>query len=110
MNATPRLRKVISFPDPVIAFSNDGVTVVTARQNTNTTPLSAFAGNEQPVVRLWDAATGRPRGEPLPDLTLTPRITFSLDGSSSYWNPISWFTALRGGRAGTSLYPEQAGQ
>ncbi len=27
-------------------------------------------------------------------------ITFSLDGSSSYWNPISWFTALRGGRAG----------
>jgi len=37
-------------------------------------------------------------------------ITFSLDGSSSYFNPISWFTALRGGRAGTSLHPEQAGQ
>jgi signal peptidase I len=33
-------------------------------------------------------------------------ITFSLDGSSSYWNPVSWFTALRGGRAGTSLHPE----
>ena len=33
-------------------------------------------------------------------------ITFSLDGSSSYWNPISWFTALRGGRAGTSLHAE----
>ena len=33
-------------------------------------------------------------------------ITFSLDGSSSYWNPISWFTALRGGRAGTSLHPD----
>ena len=33
-------------------------------------------------------------------------ITFSLDGSSSYWNPISWFTALRGGRAGSSLHPE----
>jgi signal peptidase I len=32
-------------------------------------------------------------------------ITFSLDGSSSYWNPISWFTALRGNRAGTSLHP-----
>jgi signal peptidase I len=32
-------------------------------------------------------------------------ITFSLDGSSSYWNPISWFTALRGGRAGSSLHP-----
>jgi len=32
-------------------------------------------------------------------------ITFSLDGSSSYWNPVSWFTALRGGRAGSSLHP-----
>ena len=37
-------------------------------------------------------------------------ITFSLDGSSSYWNPISWFTALRGGRAGTSLHPEAVPQ
>ena len=35
-------------------------------------------------------------------------ITFSLDGSSSYLNPISWFTALRGGRAGNSLHPEEA--
>ena len=35
-------------------------------------------------------------------------ITFSLDGTSSYLNPISWFTALRGGRAGASLHPEQA--
>jgi signal peptidase I len=34
-------------------------------------------------------------------------ITFSYDGSSSYWNPISWFTALRGGRAGTSLRPAE---
>jgi signal peptidase I len=32
-------------------------------------------------------------------------ITFSLDGSSSYFNPISWFTALRGGRAGSTLHP-----
>lgn len=30
-------------------------------------------------------------------------ITFSLDGTSTWWNPISWFAALRGGRAGTSL-------
>ncbi|HYD14686.1 MAG TPA: signal peptidase I [Allosphingosinicella sp.] len=37
-------------------------------------------------------------------------ITFSLDGSSSYWNPVSWFTALRGGRAGTSLHPSSAPQ
>jgi signal peptidase I len=30
-------------------------------------------------------------------------ITFSLDGSSKWWNPISWVEALRHGRAGTSL-------
>jgi signal peptidase I len=30
-------------------------------------------------------------------------ITFSLDGSASWWNPISWAQSLRGGRAGTSL-------
>jgi len=30
-------------------------------------------------------------------------ITFSLDGSSQWWNPISWITALRSGRAGRSL-------
>ena len=34
-------------------------------------------------------------------------ITFSLDGTSQIWNPISWFTALRGGRAGDSLHPER---
>ncbi|HWH23174.1 MAG TPA: signal peptidase I, partial [Allosphingosinicella sp.] len=34
-------------------------------------------------------------------------ITFSLDGSSEYLNPISWFTALRGGRAGGSLHPQE---
>ena len=35
-------------------------------------------------------------------------ITFSLDGTSSLFNPLSWFTALRGGRAGTSLHPSTA--
>ncbi|MEO7178173.1 MAG: signal peptidase I [Allosphingosinicella sp.] len=34
-------------------------------------------------------------------------ITFSLDGSSQYINPISWITAMRGGRAGTSLRPQE---
>ena len=33
-------------------------------------------------------------------------ITFSYDGSTQYWNPISWFTALRHGRAGISLRPQ----
>jgi signal peptidase I len=30
-------------------------------------------------------------------------ITFSLDGTTQWWNPVSWFEALRPGRAGTSL-------
>jgi len=30
-------------------------------------------------------------------------ITFSIDGSSQWWNPISWIEALRSGRAGRSL-------
>ncbi len=30
-------------------------------------------------------------------------ITFSLDGTSELFNPVSWFRALRSGRAGTSL-------
>ena len=49
-------------------------------------------------------------GGPVPWENLGGRaefITFSLDGSSSYWNPISWFTALRGSRAGTSLHAER---
>jgi signal peptidase I len=49
-------------------------------------------------------------GGPVPWENLGGRaefITFSLDGSSTYWNPISWFTALRGGRAGTSLHADR---
>ena len=30
-------------------------------------------------------------------------ITFSLDGSTVWWNPMTWFEALRSGRAGKSL-------
>lgn len=30
-------------------------------------------------------------------------ITFSLDGSTNWWNPVSWFTAFRSGRSGRSL-------
>lgn len=32
-------------------------------------------------------------------------ITFSLAGTSQWWNPISWFSAMRGGRAWSSLRP-----
>lgn len=35
-------------------------------------------------------------------------ITFSLDGTTRLNNPLSWFSAMRSGRAGTSLRPEKA--
>jgi signal peptidase I len=47
-------------------------------------------------------------GGPVPWENLGGRaefITFSLDGTTEWYNPISWFTAMRGGRAGTSLHP-----
>jgi signal peptidase I len=55
-------------------------------------------------------AEGMGLGGPVPVENLGGRaefITFSLDGSSQIYNPISWFTALRGGRALTTLHPEQ---
>lgn len=36
-------------------------------------------------------------------------ITFSLDGSTN-WNPVSWFTSLRGSRALTTLRPAIVGK
>lgn len=50
-------------------------------------------------------------GGPVPWQDLGGRaefITYSLDGGSSYWNPISWFTAMRGERAFTSLRAARA--
>jgi signal peptidase I len=47
-------------------------------------------------------------GGPVPWENLGGRaefITFSYDGTAEWYNPISWLTALRGGRAGTSLHP-----
>ena len=37
-------------------------------------------------------------------------ITFSLDGTTELWNPLSWFEALRGARAGMSLRPSHVAQ
>ena len=50
-------------------------------------------------------------GGPVPWENLGGRaefLTFSLDGNSSWLNPISWFQSLRRGRAGTSLHPATA--
>ncbi|NJS14887.1 MAG: signal peptidase I [Sphingopyxis sp.] len=34
-------------------------------------------------------------------------ITFSTDGTASWYNPLTWFSALRSGRAGTNLRPDK---
>lgn len=50
-------------------------------------------------------------GGPVPWENLGGRaefITYSLDGSQRWYNPLSWFGAFRGGRAGTSLHPDKA--
>jgi signal peptidase I len=50
-------------------------------------------------------------GGPVPWENLGGRaefITFSYDGTTELWNPISWFTALRSGRAGINLHPARA--
>jgi len=60
------------------------------------------------------AAVGGPRstglGGPVPLENIGGRaefITFSLDGTTG-WNPISWWTSLRGDRAWTTLRPAKA--
>ncbi len=47
-------------------------------------------------------------GGPVPYENLGGRaefVTFSMDGTASWWNPLTWPGSLRGGRAGTSLHP-----
>lgn len=84
--------------------------------------IDDFARITIPPGHLWLMGDNRDRsadsrvdlarqglGGPVPYENIGGRaefITFSLDGSSQYLNPISWFTALRGSRAGGSLHPE----
>ncbi len=45
-------------------------------------------------------------GGPVPSENIGGRaefITFSLDGTTQWWNPLTWFEAFRSGRAGKSL-------
>jgi len=37
-------------------------------------------------------------------------ITFSLDGTTKLWNPLTWLTSLRTDRTGTSLHPDRAAE
>lgn len=48
-------------------------------------------------------------GGPVPFDAIAGRaeiISFSTDGTAEWYNPLSWFEALRSGRAGTNLRPE----
>ena len=50
-------------------------------------------------------------GGPVPWENLGGRaefITYSLNGSQHWYNPLSWFGGIRSGRAGTSLHPDRA--
>ncbi len=50
-------------------------------------------------------------GGPVPWENLGGRaefLTFSMDGSAEWWNPVSWFTSMRPGRAFVGLHPEPA--
>lgn len=52
-------------------------------------------------------------GGPVPFDAIAGRaeiISFSTDGTAQWYNPLSWFQALRAGRAGTNLRPERQGQ
>ncbi len=49
-------------------------------------------------------------GGPVPFESIGGRaefITFSVDGTTNLWNPLSWWTSLRGGRAGASLHAKR---
>jgi hypothetical protein len=89
LNAMPLLRKVVGFSDPIISFSSDGRTVVTGTQNTDMSAM--LGGNSHPIMRLWDSATGQPRGDPLLGFKSLPSIAFSPDdktmvtGSAGDW-------------------------
>ena len=66
INASAGQKRIVSFPEPVIAVSPDGLTVVTVEGKT---------------VRIWDAASGKPRGALLEGHTgWVNSVAFSPDG------------------------------
>ena len=68
LDATPRLVKVVSFPDRLIMVTRDGRTAVTTSDTT---------------LRLWEVATGQPRGGPMRGYeSWRGSIAFSPDGTT----------------------------
>ncbi|MGJ3628399.1 hypothetical protein AB5I41_18250 [Sphingomonas sp. MMS24-JH45] len=86
-------------------------------------PVISTARSRSGGARLPDGGQSRPlRRQPLPPRRVRARarragaggsrrageefVTFSLDGSTTL-NPLTWWSSLRSGRAGTSLHPER---
>ncbi len=63
----------------VVAFSSDGKTIMT--------------GGEDQMVRLWDALTGTPLGQPIPQSGAVDAAAFSPDGKSFVVGCCQWLGA-----------------
>jgi signal peptidase I len=64
------------------------------RDNSSDSRVPGYSGGLDGAVP-WDRIGGR-----------AEIITFSVDGTTG-WNPLTWFSSLRGERAGNSLRPER---
>jgi WD40 repeat protein len=85
LNATPQLIRVVSLPEPVVAISPDGVTAVTAGVALSTVMLlrGDYKDDQNKTLRLWDAATGQPRGLPLKGHSkIISGVAFSADSKT----------------------------
>jgi WD40 repeat protein/tetratricopeptide (TPR) repeat protein len=81
----------------IAAFSPDGRLVATASQDTEA----------HGDARLWDAATGQPKGPPLPQLNWAAAMSFSPDGNvlatGGYDAAVHFWDTKTGRRIGTFL-------
>jgi len=101
LNATPRLRKVVGFPERVAAVSYDGRTAATSEE-IRAGNIARMLSLQAPSVRLWNLTTGAPLTEH--GSALKGTIAFSPDGKMVASGSMSDFThqTLRLWDVGTS--------